>query len=297
MKNETALGHVLTLMTIIIWGTTFVSTKVLLEAFTPIEILFFRFTLGYLSLWAIYPRKGTYGTLRQELLFAAAGLCGVTLYFLLENIALTYTFASNVGVIISIAPFFTAFLANWLLDGEPLRKRFFVGFAAALTGIILIGLNGNFVLKLNPVGDILATLAAVVWACYSILMKKIGAFRMNMVFCTRKVFFYGLLFMLPALFIFDCRLGLERFASPVNTLNLLYLGFGASALCFVTCRVFGDHPSRDDHAPRHCRNGPHPYRADRFTTIRELLGEGEAGENGPPSPNTLPFQTIFLITS
>ena len=234
MKNETALGHVLTLMTIIIWGTTFVSTKVLLEAFTPIEILFFRFTLGYLSLWAIYPRKGTYGTLRQELLFAAAGLCGVTLYFLLENIALTYTFASNVGVIISIAPFFTAFLANWLLDGEPLRKRFFVGFAAALTGIILIGLNGNFVLKLNPVGDILATLAAVVWACYSILMKKIGAFRMNMVFCTRKVFFYGLLFMLPALFIFDCRLGLERFASPVNTLNLLYLGFGASALCFVT---------------------------------------------------------------
>ena len=57
---------------------------------------------------------------------------------------------------------------------------------------------------------------------------------MNMVFCTRKVFFYGLLFMLPALFIFDCRLGLERFASPVNTLNLLYLGFGASALCFVT---------------------------------------------------------------
>lgn len=95
-------------------------------------------------------------------------------------------------------------------------------------------MNGNFVLKLNPVGDILATLAAVVWACYSILMKKIGAFRMNMVFCTRKVFFYGLLFMLPALFIFDCRLGLERFASPVNTLNLLYLGFGASALCFVT---------------------------------------------------------------
>ena len=189
MKNETILGHVLTLMTIIIWGTTFVSTKVLLEAFTPIEILFFRFTLGYFSLWAIYPRKGACGTLRQEMFFAAAGLCGVTLYFLLENIALTYTFASNVGVIISIAPFFTALMANWLLDGEPLRKRFFVGFAAALTGIVLIGLNGNFVLKLNPVGDILATLAAVVWACYSILMKKIGAFRMNMVFCTRKVFF------------------------------------------------------------------------------------------------------------
>lgn len=237
MKNETVLGHILTLLTIIIWGTTFVSTKVLLRDFTPIEILFFRFTLGYLSLWLIRPRlpgAGERTTRRQEVLFAAAGLCGVTLYFLLENIALTYTFASNVGVIISVAPFFTALLAAWLLDGEPLRKRFFVGFGAALTGIILIGLNGNFVLQLHPAGDILATLAAVVWACYSILMKKIGAFRINMVVCTRKVFFYGLLFMLPALFIFDCRLGLERFSSPVNTLNMLYLGFGASAICFVT---------------------------------------------------------------
>lgn len=237
MKNETVLGHILTLLTIIIWGTTFVSTKVLLRDFTPIEILFFRFTLGYLSLWLIRPRLPSADertTRRQEVFFAAAGLCGVTLYFLLENIALTYTFASNVGVIISVAPFFTALLAAWLLDGEPLRKRFFVGFGAALTGIILIGLNGNFVLQLHPAGDILATLAAVVWACYSILMKKIGAFRINMVVCTRKVFFYGLLFMLPALFIFDCRLGLERFASPGNTLNMLYLGFGASAVCFVT---------------------------------------------------------------
>ena len=234
MRQTAWAGHGAALLTILIWGTTFISTKVLLTSFQPVEILFLRFVLGFLALCLIYPRRLRLGERRQELWFAAAGLCGVTLYFLLENIALTYTFASNVGVIISIAPFFTAFLANWLLDGEPLRKRFFVGFAAALTGIILIGLNGNFVLKLNPVGDILATLAAVVWACYSILMKKIGAFRMNMVFCTRKVFFYGLLFMLPALFIFDCRLGLERFASPVNTLNLLYLGFGASALCFVT---------------------------------------------------------------
>lgn len=237
MKNENALGHILTLLTIIIWGTTFVSTKVLLRDFLPIEILFFRFTLGYLALWLIYPRrarKNERATRHQEVFFALAGLCGVTLYFLLENIALTYTFASNVGVILSVAPFFTALLAAWLLNGEPLRKRFFIGFAAALTGIILISLNGNFVLKLDPIGDMLALLAAVVWACYSILMKKIGAFRINMVLCTRKVFFYGLLFMLPALFAFDCRLGLERFASPVNTLNLLYLGFGASAACFVT---------------------------------------------------------------
>ena len=160
MKNETALGHVLTLMTIIIWGTTFVSTKVLLEAFTPIEILFFRFTLGYLSLWAIYPRKGTYGTLRQELLFAAAGLCGVTLYFLLENIALTYTLASNVGVLVTVAPFFTALLSCFYLRGERPDLRFYAGFVLALAGVTLIMFSGSMTLKLNPAGDIIGTATA-----------------------------------------------------------------------------------------------------------------------------------------
>ena len=233
MKNETALGHVLTLMTIIIWGTTFVSTKVLLEAFTPIEILFFRFTLGYLSLWAIYPRKGTYGTLRQELLFAAAGLCGVTLYFLLENIALTYTLASNVGIIVAVVPFFTALLAHFLIKGERFTPRFFLGFVAAFSGIFLIMANGAFVLELNPAGDLLALGAAFVWAVYSILMKKIGVNTSNMVTCTRRIFFYGIVMMVPALFLLPVNFDWDLFIRPVNAANLLYLGFFASALCFL----------------------------------------------------------------
>lgn len=105
MTNKTAAGHLAALVTILIWGTTFISTKVLLQDFQPIEILFFRFVLGLIALFLVYPHplKGT--SLRQELTFAAAGLSGVCLYYLLENIALTYTMASNVGVIISVAPF------------------------------------------------------------------------------------------------------------------------------------------------------------------------------------------------
>lgn len=110
--------------------------------------------------------------LEKELLFAGAGLTGVTLYFLLENIALTYTFASNVGIIVAVVPFFTALLAHFLLKGEGFSRRFFLGFSAAFTGIFLIMANGAFVLELNPAGDILALGAAFVWAAYSILMKK-----------------------------------------------------------------------------------------------------------------------------
>lgn len=227
-------GHLSAIITILIWGTTFISTKVLLNDFTPIEILVFRFAIGYITLLLIYPYHVKTLNLKQELYFVLAGLLGVTLYFLFENIALTYTFATNVGVIVSIAPFFTAVFAHLFLDNEKLTSRFFIGLIVAMIGIIFIVFNGNFVLKLNPLGDILAILAAIVWAVYSIIIKKISRFQYNVIVCTRKVFFYGLFFMIPFIFFFDFKFQLYRFTSLLNLMNILYLGFGASAVCFVT---------------------------------------------------------------
>ena len=118
MKKKNYIGHLTAALTILIWGTTFISTKVLLEDFQPIEILVFRFVIGFVLLLLLSPRKlKTTGT-GEELLFAGAGLCGICLYYLLENIALTYTLASNVGVIISAAPFFTAILAHILMKEQ-----------------------------------------------------------------------------------------------------------------------------------------------------------------------------------
>lgn len=104
MTSGSVYGHAAAILTVLIWGTTFISTKVLLAEFQPVELLFFRFVLGYLALWAACPRRLKLTRRRQELYFAAAGLCGVTLYFLLENIALTYTQASNVGVLVAVSP-------------------------------------------------------------------------------------------------------------------------------------------------------------------------------------------------
>ena len=233
-RKKEITGHLFAIITIFIWGTTFISTKILLEAFSPIEILFLRFTIGFALLLAVHPHRMKIKEKKQELYFAAAGLCGVTLYYLLENIALTYTFASNVGVIISVAPFFTAIFAHLFLDGEKLRAQFFIGFAVAVVGIFLISFNGSSNLQLNPLGDILAVLAAVVWAAYSILAKKISGFHYNTIQSTRRIFFYGLVFMIPALFIFGFKPNIHQMTQPVNLFNILFLGLGASALCFVT---------------------------------------------------------------
>lgn len=233
-KRNITAGHLLAFVTMLIWGNTFISTKILLIDFTPMEILFFRFLIGYLVLLLIYWRPIRTRSWHEELLFIAAGFCGVTLYFLLENTALIYTVASNVGVIVSIAPFFTAVLAHFFLVGEKLNVQFIIGFFMALAGIIAIGFNGSVLLQLNPVGDFLAFLAPAVWAVYSVLMRKISELGYHTIGSTRKVFFYGLLFMLPALFLFEFRLGLDRFQNVSNVLNILFLGLGASALCFVT---------------------------------------------------------------
>jgi len=221
-------GHLAALFTIVVWGITFISIKVLLVDFTPVEIMFYRSILALLALFIaslprLAPGKPLRWVLRDEWKYMAAGLCGITLYMLFQNIALTYTLAANVSVLVSIAPLLTA-----------LVSRFFFGFAIAIAGIILIAFNGSVVLKLNPLGDLLSILAALVWAFYSVLIKKISAQDHDMLRVTRKVFFYGVLFMLPILPLFDFRLGVERLVNLPNLLNLLFLGIGASALCFVT---------------------------------------------------------------
>lgn len=233
-RKKEITGHLSALITIFIWGTTFISTKVLLEDFSPIEILFLRFTIGFVVLLTVYPHRMRIKDRKQELYFAAAGLCGITLYYLLENIALTYTFASNVGIVLSIAPFFTAIFAHFFLAGEKLRPQFFTGFGAAAAGIFLISFNGSSNLQLNPLGDILAVTASMVWAAYSILTKKISSFHYNTIQSTRRIFFYGLVFMIPALLIFGFKPDVSRMVQPLNLFHILFLGLGASALCFVT---------------------------------------------------------------
>ena len=197
--GTTTLGHIAALFTVIDWGTTFISTKILLLDFTPLEILFFRFILGFIVLCLVKPQRLKTKGMSEEKYFIGAGLCGITLYFLLENVALLYTYASSVCLILAFVPFLTALAAKFLLGEDTLNSNFFVGFMCALTGVLLIIFNGSVILKLNPIGDILAFLAGVVWALYSVLIRKISTFHYNTVLCTRNIFGYGLLLMLQEL--------------------------------------------------------------------------------------------------
>lgn len=232
--SKKGTGHLLAIITILIWGTTFISTKILLNDFKPVEILFFRFLIGLVILYIVCPKRLRSKNKKEEMMFALAGLCGVCLYYLLENIALTYTTASNVGIIISIAPFFTGIASHLLLKSEKLNRNFYIGFLTALIGIILISFNGNLNFNLNPIGDILALLSAIVWALYSILTRMISGFGYSTLLTTRRIFTYGILFMLPIVWIDGIDIQIEQFTNMTILGNILFLGIGASALCFVS---------------------------------------------------------------
>lgn len=231
MNNKRLLGHLLCIACVLVWGTTFISTKVLLVDFTPVEILFYRFLLGLATLYMCPGRLRLTG-IRQEIYMALAGLSGVSLYYLLENIALTCTTAANVGIIVSAAPFFTILLSHLLRQEDRLTPAFLMGFLFAITGIGLITVTDMSQVYFHPLGDFLAVIAALLWAVYSLLMKKIHTFGYAILPVTRRIFLYGLLFMIPALFLLPFSPQTARFSKPVNLANFLYLGIVACAVCF-----------------------------------------------------------------
>ena len=88
----------------------------------------------------------------------------MTLYFLCENTALSYSTASNVALIGGTAPLITGIAAHFFTKNEKLSRAFAAGSVLCLAGIFLIICNGHFVLKLNPLGDVIALCGACVFA-------------------------------------------------------------------------------------------------------------------------------------
>jgi len=125
----------------------------------------------------------------------------------------------------------TAFLSHFFSSNEKLNRNVVFGSLIALFGVSLVVFNGQYILKISPVGDILSLSATVCWAVYTILLKRISN-RYTTLFITRKVFFYGLLTILPFFLLRPFNTHLALFAQPVVWGNLLFLGIGASLLCY-----------------------------------------------------------------
>lgn len=225
-------------MTVAVWGTTFVWTKLLIiNGLSPAQIFTLRFIIAYVLLTGFSLWRGRHKWLsdnwRDELTMLALGLTGGSMYFLTENESLRFTTATNTSLIVCSCPLFAMLIIALFYKSERFSKRQALGSLVALAGMAAVVLNGHFVLHLSPLGDTLAFSACLCWALYTLLMKPVmGSY--PAMFITRKVFFYGILTILPYYIFVPDMPSWDVLTRPDVALNLLFLGSVASMLCYLT---------------------------------------------------------------
>lgn len=229
--------HVAAIVAVAAWGVSFVNTRVLLDnGFSPIEVYVFRCVIAYFLLLAFCHKRLRALTGRHEWLFLLCGICGGSVYFVAENMALLYTSTTNVSLITSTSPLINALLVGLLYKEERPNRGIVIGSVIAMAGVSMVILGGSSGEGGHGghglLGDALSLLAAVCWSVYAVLLRKLQAFY-SALYVTRKTFFYGLITSLPFMFIQPSQLTWEAFTLPAVWINLLTLALIASSLAFV----------------------------------------------------------------
>ena len=234
-RNSNLFYHLVAFLTVAIWGTTFVSTKVLmLNGLSPAQIFTMRFSIAYVLMLAFNHRRIFADSWKDEAKMMLLGITGGSLYFFSENEAMNFTTTTNTSLIVCSCPLFATLLVRLVYrDSARINLIQILGSLLAFMGMIIVVLNGRFVLHLSPVGDALAFTACMCWAIYSLMMKSVTE-KYSAAFITRKVFFYGVLTILPYYLIIPGFPSCDVFAKPQVIGNLLFLGCLASMICFLT---------------------------------------------------------------
>lgn len=234
-RNNTWIYHLVAFATVAIWGCTFVSTKVLmLNGLSPAQIFTLRFLIAYVMMLAVYHSRLWADSWRDELKMMLLGISGGSLYFLSENEAMNFTSTTNTSLIVCSCPLFATLLVRLVYRSTTRISMMQLGGSLlAFAGMVIVVLNGRFVLHLSPLGDALAFTACLSWSVYSLLMKWVSA-KYGAAFITRKVFFYGVLTILPYYIFYPTLPTAAVLTKPVVVGNLAFLGCLASMICFLT---------------------------------------------------------------
>lgn len=177
MPKTKLLPYLEVLFTVIVWGATFIATKIALREVSPATIVWIRFGMGTLILGAVvFARKQFAIPERSEwLYFAMLGFLGVTFHQILQATGLQTAKATTTAWIVATTPVFIAIL-GWLALKERLNGVQVIGMLLAMFGVLLIVSKGNlsalFTGEEGTFGDFLILISSVNWAVYTILSRR-----------------------------------------------------------------------------------------------------------------------------
>ncbi|MDE5714452.1 MAG: DMT family transporter, partial [Muribaculaceae bacterium] len=151
------LAHIAILLTMCAWGTSFISTKVLMVdgGLTPVEVYIYRFVMAYVLLLLLTFRQIKSHSWKDELQLMLCGMCAGSLYFVTENYALKYTTTGNVSLLGSISPIFTTILIS-VIYKTRMKPGVILGSVIAFIGVGSIVFSNGDSIEIRPAGDLLA---------------------------------------------------------------------------------------------------------------------------------------------
>lgn len=231
LAKQSLQGHIFAFATCLVWGMTYVFSKVLFNAgMDPFEAMVIRFAIAYVALWLLRPRLPRFEGLRREIPYIFCGVFGITVYYIFEYYSLTYTSANYTGIITGTVPLVVA-LMMWVAYKEKPKKLFVIGFFVAIFGITLVTCGGGEDLEISFLGALLAFGGTVSWAAYCAFLRKTNN-KMDPLLATRRIFFWGLLTLGLCAPFFGFDVSDVNFASWDVVFSILLLGLIASALCY-----------------------------------------------------------------
>ena len=220
------------LIAVVLWGVSFVATRIALAELSPVSLVFTRFALSTAVLLVLVraplPPRRLFPSL------AGMALIGIFAHQMLQAWGLTMTTAINTGWLIGVIPIWTALLSRWHLR-EPLPARALGGLLLGFGGVLLIVTDGRFtrdVLQLpSTTGDLLVFLSTFTWAIYSVIgraaLRELGSRR-----ATTSVIGLGTLMLLP---FFVAERGWESWPALSATawVAVVFLGVGSSVAGYI----------------------------------------------------------------
>ncbi len=230
-KQSSALSYLSILGALVIWSSSFVAIKIAYETFPPITLGAVRFVVATLILGALtlLPKNRVKLEKKDIGTVALSGLMGITLYAVLQNIAMQWTSASSATLIIASYPAITLLLES-LIYKVKMNLFKIIGILIAIAGVVILSyVKADTRQQGELLGVLLLLVAGIAWAFYNFLTKKV----VNRYPSISLLFYqtlFGTIFMAPlALF--------ERgdWAPPtvLSFSMMLFLGLFCSVVAFL----------------------------------------------------------------
>jgi len=175
--SKKTLAYAKVTFSVVVWGASFIATKVALVDVSPAGVIWLRFGIGVLILGAANALKGTFSLPDKKELpyFLLLGFIGIAFHQWLQSTGLVTAQASTTAWIVATTPIFMALLGRFVLH-ETLSRIQVLGIVLATLGVLVVVSKGDFtslaVGKFGTPGDILILISAANWAVFSALSKR-----------------------------------------------------------------------------------------------------------------------------